>query len=143
MDVVPYFRRWYDIKNGFIESGKAGENLGFYAVYQGQPVTSFFGRILRHAKVACWLMNRKNYKNLHVIAQCNHFLWITTPDGIIPTIEYELSKLNVKGKSICHISGSLSSTALHYFRKTGVAVHSIHSLYFFFLRTTTHKELQN
>ena len=88
------------------------------------------------------MTNTKKYKNLKEIVQENDILWITTPDDTIPTIDYELSKLNVKGKSICHASGSLSSTALQFSKKAGAAVYSIHPIYAFSHKTVDFTEMQ-
>ncbi|MDD3395536.1 MAG: DUF2520 domain-containing protein [Anaerotignum sp.] len=136
------FWRWYDIKIGFIGPGKAGVNLGRYLLHQGLCVTGFYGRTFAHTEEACQMTNTKIYLSLNEIVQDNDILWITTPDDTISTIDYEISKLNVKGKSICHASGSLPSTVLQFSKNAGAAVFSIHPIYAFSHKTVDFKELQ-
>lgn len=140
-DVVPCFRRWYHIKIGFIGPGKVGVNLGRYFIHQGIIVSGFFGKTFEHTQEACRMTNTKVYYSLEEIIQENDILWVTTPDDAIPTIDIELSKLDVKGKSICHASGALSSTALQRSKNAGAAVYSIHPIYAFSHKTVDFNEL--
>ncbi|WP_313523965.1 Rossmann-like and DUF2520 domain-containing protein [Anaerotignum sp.] len=118
-------------------------NLARYFIQHGITVSGFFGRTLEHTQEACQMTGTKIYNSLNKIVDENDVLWITTPDDTIPTIEKEISKLNVKGKSICHASGSLSSAALQFSKNAGAAVYSIHPIYAFSHKTVDFKELQN
>ncbi|WP_330695272.1 Rossmann-like and DUF2520 domain-containing protein [Anaerotignum sp.] len=134
--------RWYDIKIGFIGPGKVGVNLARYFLYHGLTVSGFFGRTLEHTQEACRLTNTNIYTSIEEIVQDNEIIWITTPDDTILAIDHEISKLNVKGKSICHASGSLPSTVLQLSKKAGATVYSIHPIYAFSHKTVDFKELQ-
>lgn len=109
---------------------------------QGLSVSGFFGRTCGHTLEACQITKTKVYSSLNEIVQENDILWITTPDDTITAIDKELSNLNVKGKSICHASGSLSSTALQFCKNAGAAVYSIHPIYAFSHKTVDFTELQ-
>nr|WP_242864190.1 DUF2520 domain-containing protein [Anaerotignum neopropionicum] len=111
-------------------------------MHQGLCVSGFYGRTFVHTQEACRITNTKIYSNLNEIVQENDILWITTPDDTILTIDHEISKLDVKGKSICHASGSLPSTALRLSKNEGAAVYSIHPIYAFSHKTLNFKELQ-
>lgn len=137
------FRRWYSIKIGFIGPGKAGVNLARYFLQQGLNVSGFYGRTLEDTQEACRMTATKLYKSLKEIVQENDILWITTPDDTIPAIDNDISKLNVKGKSICHASGSLPSTALQFSKIAGAAVYSIHPIYAFSHKAVDFEELRN
>ncbi len=89
------------------------------------------------------MTHTKAYLSLKEIVQENDVLWITTPDDTIPAIDNEISKLNVKGKSICHASGSLPSTALQLSKAAGAAVYSIHPIYAFSHKAVDFEELQS
>lgn len=142
MDVVPCFWRWWDIKIGFIGPGKVGVNLGRYFLHHGLMVRGFFGRTLEHTQEACRLTNTNIYTSIEELVQDNDIIWITTPDDTILAIDHEISKLNVKGKFICHASGSLPSTVLQFSKNAGAAVYSIHPIYAFSHKTVNFKELQ-
>lgn len=143
LDVVLYLWRWYDIKIGFIGPGKAGVNLARYFLHHGLTVSGFLGRTMENTKEACRITRTNVYKNLSEIVQENDVLWITTPDDTIPEIDYEISRLNVKGKSICHASGSLPSTVLRLSKEAGATVYSIHPIYAFSHKSVDFQELQS
>ena len=85
----------------------------------------------------------KIYKSMQQLVQENDVIWITTPDDAISAIDHSISLLNVKGKSICHASGALPSTALQFSKAAGAAVFSIHPIYAFSHKAVTIEELQS
>ncbi|WP_312043915.1 Rossmann-like and DUF2520 domain-containing protein [Anaerotignum sp.] len=98
---------------------------------------------MENTQEACRITHTKVYKNLKEIVQENDVLWITTPDDTVPAIDFEISRLNVKGKSICHASGSLPSTVLRLSKAAGAAVYSIHPIYAFSHKAVDFEELKN
>ncbi len=142
-DVIPCLWRWYFIKLGFIGPGKVGVNLARYFSQCGIEVSGFLGRTEEHTLDACRITHTKLYTSMKQIVQENDVLWITTPDDTISTIDTCISKLNVKGKSICHASGALPSMALQCSKAAGASVYSIHPIYAFSHKAVRFEELQN
>ncbi|AOR23632.1 Rossmann-like and DUF2520 domain-containing protein [Clostridium taeniosporum] len=133
------------IKIGFIGPGKVGVSLGRYFTHKGINVTGFYGRNLENTIKAAKSTKSKVYCSLKNIIEESNILFITTPDDTISIIDTEISSFNfnLKNKSICHTSGSLSSNLLSNVKHSGALTYSIHPIYAFSSKNTDLKELEN
>lgn len=135
---------------GFIGAGKVGFTLGRYfaedsvrttecnsghAVYDKKCENSIFlkGYYSLHRQSsldAAKFTDSKSYDNMEdLVGECD-MLFITVPDGEIKNIWRDVSRMDIKGKSICHCSGSLSSKdVFDGIGKTGALGYSIHPLF--------------
>lgn len=106
-------------------------NLGRYFTQKGIKLSGFYGRNLSSVKKASEITNSTLYTSYEKIIKDSDILFITTPDDIISTIDRELSKFNLKNKSVCHASGSLKSTVLSNAKLSGALIYSIHPMFAF------------
>ena len=127
------------IKIGFIGPGKVGVNLGRYFTHKGIKISGFYGN---NSKEASEITNSKSYDNYEEIIKDSNILFITTPDDIISIIDREISKFDLKNKSICHASGSLKSTILSNAKLSGALIYSIHPMFAFSNKNMSIKKLE-
>ncbi len=130
------------IKIGFIGPGKVGVSLGRYFTHKGLILSGFYGTNTETTTDAAEITKSKFYDNIHDIIKDSDILFITTPDDIISIIDKELSKFDLKNKSICHASGSLKSNVLCNAKQFGALVYSIHPIYAFSNKNTDLKDME-
>ena len=97
------------MRAGIIGAGKVGFSLGKYLVEHGIPVTGYYSRNPASAKEASEFTETVFFENLADIVKDSDTLFITVPDGVIGDVWDDMGDLTVKGKNICHCSGSVSS----------------------------------
>ncbi|SFC17673.1 Rossmann-like and DUF2520 domain-containing protein [Clostridium uliginosum] len=131
------------IKIGFIGPGKVGVSLAHYFTHKGIELTGFYGKTIKTTIEAANTTKSKFYNNLEDIINESDILFITTPDDIISIIDKKLSKFDLNNKSICHTSGSLSSTILSNAKNSGALIYSIHPIFAFSKKDTDLKELES
>ena len=134
LEVIP-------IKIGFIGPGKVGVNLGRYFTHKGIEVSGFYGKNIESTKEASIITNSRLYNNYEEIIKDSEILFITTPDDIISIIDIEISKYDLKNKSVCHASGSLKSTVLSNAKLSGALIYSIHPMFAFSNKNISIEEL--
>lgn len=130
------------IKIGFIGPGKVGVSLGRYFTHKGLILSGFYGNNSKTTTDAAEITKSKFYDNIQDIIKDSDILFITTPDDIISIIDKELSKFDLKNKSICHASGSLKSNVLCNAKQSGALVYSIHPIYAFSNKNTDLKDME-
>lgn len=130
------------IKIGFIGPGKVGVSLGRYFTHKGLILSGFYGTNSKTTTDAAEITKSKFYDNIQDIIKDSDILFITTPDDIISIIDKELSKFDLKNKSICHASGSLKSNVLCNAKQSGALVYSIHPIYAFSNKNTDLKDME-
>lgn len=138
-----------ELNIGFIGAGKVGCTLGRYFAGDARATAIDAGQAARKEKHGDRMI-LKGYYSLHrdssrnaakftgsepyddmeeLVGECD-MLFITVPDGEISNVWRDISRMNVKGKSICHCSGSLSSAeAFDGIGRTGAFGYSIHPLF--------------
>lgn len=130
------------IKIGFIGPGKVGVSLGRYFTHKGLILSGFYGTNTKTTTDAAEITKSKFYNNIQDIIKDSDILFITTPDDIISIIDKELSKFDLKNKSICHASGSLKSNVLYNAKQSGAFVYSIHPIYAFSNKNTELNDME-
>ena len=130
------------IKIGFIGPGKVGVSLGRYFTHKGLILSGFYGTNTETTTDAAEITKSKFYDNIQDIIKDSDILFITTPDDIISIIDKELSKFDLKNKSICHASGSLKSNVLCNAKQSGALVYSIHPIYAFSNKNTNLHDME-
>lgn len=114
---------------GFIGAGKVGFSLGKYFKEKGISVSGYYSRNPRSRAEAAEFTQTKSYDSIKEIVQASDTLFITTSDNAIGQIWDQMKNLNVKNKTICHCSGSITSTVFFNGEKSGAHIYSIHPLY--------------
>lgn len=130
------------LKIGFIGPGKVGVNLGRYFTHNKLYVTGFYSKNLKSAKEASTITNSKCYENIEDIIKESNIIFITTPDDIISIIDKKISKFDLRGKYICHCSGSLKSCVLSNAKSAGALIYSIHPIFAFSNKNVDIKDLE-
>lgn len=114
------------IRIGFIGAGKVGFSLGKYFKDNNLKVIGYYSKNLDSAKRAAEFTDSKYYYDMeNLVKECDT-IFITTPDGTINEIWSSVKELSIKGKIICHCSGSLSSRVfsnIEYYNSYGYSIH--------------------
>ena len=118
-------------------------NLGRYFTHKGIKLSGFYGRNDLSTKEASEITNSKQYKTLIEIINDSNIIFITTPDDAISIIDREISKFDLNNKSLCHVSGSLKSTALSNAKLSGALIYSIHPMFAFSNKNINLNKLHN
>lgn len=108
-----------------------GVSLGAYFLSKGLCVGGYMSRSLQSARNAAEITYSQLYGNMdELVEQCGIIL-ITAPDGQIGKIWKELACRSIKGKIICHTSGSFSSDIFTGIIEYEASGYSIHPMYAF------------
>lgn len=119
------------MKIGIIGAGKVGTTLGQYLKLRGTELSGIYSKTLEHAIDSAEFIGTAYYEKLEDLVNVSDTLFITTPDGMIAGVWDCITAFDLKGKIICHFSGSLSSDVFYSREETGAAVCSIHPIYAF------------
>lgn len=117
------------MKIGFIGAGKVGFTLGKYLIENDISVSGFFSKSEESSLDASNFTNTKNYKYINDLIEESDILIITTPDDQIINVWNQIKRLYIKGKFICHCSGSLSSKIFSNISNYGAYAYSIHPMF--------------
>lgn len=115
--------------------------MGKYIIVHGGKVQGFYSRTLENAQEAAKFCNTDYFKDLDSLIEVSDTLFITTTDGAIKDVWDCIATKNVKGKVICHFSGSLSSDIFSNKESTGAVVCSVHPIYAFSNKFTAYQNL--
>ena len=130
------------LKTGFIGAGKVGCSLGKYLSIHGTEVTGYFDRDTCAAKEAAGFTDSVAFASIEALTQESDVLFITVPDALITSVYDEIRPCDIKGKYICHCSGSISSEeAFPGIGEAGAYGYSVHPLFAVSDRFETYREL--
>jgi predicted short-subunit dehydrogenase-like oxidoreductase (DUF2520 family) len=103
-------------------------------------VTGFYSRTLQSADSAATFTKTNVFKDLEKLVSASDTVFITTPDGEIENVWNCMvhSGKDLSGYIICHFSGSLSSLVFSGIEATGASGCSIHPMYAFSGKFTSH-----
>lgn len=118
------------MKIGFIGAGKVGFSLGKLFVARGVQVTGYYNRHLEEAMNAAKFTNTKYYMEIKELIDNSDVIFVTVSDGAINSVYEGLKDYDIKGKLICHASGSMTAKeAFTDVNKYNAYGYSIHPLY--------------
>lgn len=130
-----------DMQIGIIGAGKVGTTLAKYVKDRGACVTGFYSRTESGGRESAEFTGTEYFKTLDSLMDASDTLFITVTDGEIVKVWDCIAKKNVRGKVICHFSGSLSSDIFSNWEETGAYVCSIHPIYAFSNKFTAYQNL--
>ncbi|TGY97836.1 DUF2520 domain-containing protein [Petralouisia muris] len=130
-----------DMKIGIIGAGKVGTTLAKYVKDHGACVTGFYNRTESSGRESAEFTGTEYFTTLDSLMKVSDTLFITTTDKEIEKVWDCIAKKNVKGKVICHFSGSLSSDIFSNWEETGAYVCSVHPIYAFSNKFTAYQNL--
>lgn len=130
---------------GFIGAGKAGCSLGKYfctkAEEAGIQVTGYYSLVKEEARWAAAFTESECYSTADGVAAASDVIILSTPDGAVKNVWESLDKDNIKGRIICHLSGSLSSDVFSGIEKYGGYPASIHPMFAFSNKESVYQQL--
>ena len=130
-----------DMQIGIAGAGKVGTTLGKYVKDHGACVTGFYSRTETSGRESAEFTGTEYFKTLDSLMEVSDTLFITTTDGEISGVWDCIAEKNVKGKVICHFSGSLSSDIFSNWEETGAYVCSVPPIYAFSNKFTAYQNL--
>ena len=119
---------------GFIGTGKVGRALGMYLSEHGRTVNGYYSRSIHSAQSAAACIGATYYENLKDIANCSDVLFLTVPDRAIGPVWDQLvllqerQEISLRGKTVLHCSGSLSSDIFSNLQESGAKGYSLHPI---------------
>ena len=132
------------MKIGFIGAGKVGFSLGKVFSEGGLQVIGYCSRHKESAEAAAKFTESKCYDDPgRLVADCDA-VFLTVPDGVITEIFEKLKDYDLKGRQICHCSGSMTAQkAFPGIGQTGAEGYSIHPLFPVSDRYASYRELKD
>lgn len=131
------------IKFGFIGAGKVGFSLGKYLTENNIYVTGYYSKNQHSSEEAAIFTNTRYYTNLKTFIEDSDAIFITTPDGEIPSVWNEIKEFPINNKLICHCSGSISSEIFSNITKYGAYSYSIHPMFAISSKYDSYKNFPN
>lgn len=126
---------------GFIGAGKVGFSLGRYLVERGVKVAGYASRSIESTREAALFTDTKVYDNFENLVDDSDIVFLTVTDGMLEEVWNRIRVLPIKGKRICHCSGSLSSSIFSGIDECGAYAYSVHPLYAISDKRTSYREL--
>lgn len=115
------------LKLGFIGAGTVGTALAIRLSEKGYPVVAVFSRTRSSAeKLALAISGCRVCSTNQDVADAAELVFITTPDGAIPTVASEIQWH--KDQNVVHCSGADSAETLAPARKYGAKIGAFHPL---------------
>lgn len=115
--------------------------MGKYIVDHGGTVSGFYTRTASNGLESAQFTHTKYFTTLDSLIEGSDTLFIATTDRAIRDVWDCITTKNVKGKVICHFSGSLSSDVFSNWEETGAWVCSLHPIYTFSNKFTAYQNL--
>lgn len=127
---------------GFIGAGKVGCTIGKHLTEHGYQVQGYYSRSETSASYAAEFTNSQCYLELCDLIKDSDTLFLTVPDGAIADVWDHMQQLpaDVSGKTVCHMSGSLSSDIFLRVRPD-ISGYSIHPLFAISDKAASYKEI--
>lgn len=127
---------------GFIGAGKVGASLGKFFREGGLTVTGYYNRHREAAQEAADFTESRCFDSAEAVAEAGDAIFITVPDKKIREVYESLRGLNLRGKKICHCSGTMSAEeAFPGIEALGATGYSIHPLFPVSDKWASYKEL--
>lgn len=104
-------------------------------------VTGYVSHSIQSAREAALFTDTKAYNNVANIVEDSDILFLTVPDGLIEEVWNSIRVLPIAGKSICHCSGSLSSSVFSGIDACRAYAYSVHPLFAIKDKRTSYREL--
>lgn len=110
---------------GFIGAGKVCHALSFY-FGQNHSIRGIYSRHFGSAVELAKKIESVAYERMEDLVRDSELILISTTDDQIGTVVEQMTGLELSGKSIAHLSGSLSSELLRPLYEQGATVFSLH-----------------
>lgn len=114
---------------GFIGAGKVGWTLGKYFSQDAETVIKgYYSRST--AQAAARFTGSRCYETMDELVEACDIIFITVPDGSIQDTWKRVKEYDIRGKTVCHCSGAMSSQdAFSGIEEAGAFGYSVHPLF--------------
>lgn len=137
------------MKIGFIGAGRAGTSLGKYISEseqcraKGIQVSGYSSLSETSAKWAADFTGTEYFADISAVLAASDTLVISTPDGAVMDVWESLNQYELRGKIVCHLSGSLSSDVFSNSEEVGAYAISVHPMFAFSDKESTYLKLHD
>ena len=115
---------------GFIGAGKVGFSLGRWFAHNGVTVTGYWSRRRESAGEAALFTGTQAFDSAEALVRASGVIFLTVPDGMIPTVFETLRGFELTEKQLCHCSGALTAReAFPGAESLCAGLYSIHPLF--------------
>ena len=115
---------------GFIGAGKVGFSLGRWFAQNGVTVTGYWSRRRESAGEAALFTGTQAFDSAEALVRASDVIFLTVPDGMIPTVFETLRGFELTEKQLCHCSGALTAReAFPGAESLCAGLYSIHPLF--------------
>lgn len=130
-------------KVGWIGAGKVGCSLGKHMKDHGITLSGYYSRNRQSAQEAAAFTDSHAYEEMEELVKDSDILFLTVPDGQIAGVWDRIKALqqDLRGKTICHASGSLSSEVFSGIDSQQAVGFSVHPLYAIHDKYHSYKDL--
>ena len=133
-------------KAGIIGAGKVGVSIGRY-LFDGEcedaTLCGYYSRSMSSSRFAADFTHSAQFYNLENLVENCNILIIATPDDSIAEVWEEISRNNIQNKTVCHLSGSLSSEIFFNASLKGAKACSMHPLMAVSCRETSYRKMKD
>lgn len=133
------------MKIGFVGAGRASCSLGKYFQMKGNEagiqVTGYYSLMEEDTRWAAEFTDSKAYTGIDELIKESDSIVLSTFDGAIKDVWNSMNKELIKGKCICHLSGSLSSDIFSGIESYGAYAISIHPMFAFSSKESVYEQL--
>lgn len=116
---------------GFIGAGKAGISLGAYFRTKGLEISGYSSLSMKSALSAARITSSSAFPEAADLISSSEIIFISTPDSAIAGVWQAVKKYALRGKIICHLSGSLPSDLFYGIDRVGASGYSVHPMFAF------------
>lgn len=137
------------MKIGIIGAGKVGCSLAKYITENPAcqktniRITGFAGKSKESVEEAATFTGTTAFDSIQPLINESDVLFLTTPDHVLVSVWNSLPKETLRGKIICHFSGSLSSELFSNRKEYGISACSAHPMYAFCDKFTCYQQLNH
>ena len=118
------------MRTGFIGAGKVGFSLGKWFASSGVPVTGYHSRHRESAREAALFTGTRAFDTAEELVRESDAIFLTVPDGMIPTVYASLRGVELAEKQLCHCSGARTAReAFPGAESLCAGLYSIHPLF--------------
>lgn len=126
---------------GIVGAGRVGCSIGKYLKEHGAAVAGYYSKSRESVEFAATFTNTAAFPSLEELVEAVSMIFITTPDDEIRPVWEKIAGQPIRGKIICHFSGSLSSVVFSGREQAGASGCSVHPMYAFSSKETSWQQL--
>lgn len=126
---------------GIVGAGRVGCSIGKYLKEHGAAVAGYYSKSRESVEFAATFTNTAAFPSLGELVEAASMIFITTPDDEIRPVWEKIARQPIRGKIICHFSGSLSSVVFSGREQAGASGCSVHPMYAFSSKETSWQQL--